>query len=242
MDGSLSIAAHHQGGQYTPDHHLRRGHRTAYGSATIIVTSATASYTRWLAHLHRNLKFFGRGDQLTVCAEDEPTADFARSRGLRVLQQSASSNALDGRRSVGETYMTQAWYRLVHGKQFCVWGLLARSADGATILLLDGDITLFRDPLPVLPPVNLAFMDDRWRRTTDFYNSGFFMVRASAATRAFGKLYVDALRANSSKSRNDQSVLNELIGRGRATLPIIPSYLDGEAFQNGARFYVDRDR
>ena len=188
MDGSLSIAAHHQGGQYTPDHHLRRGHRTAYGSATIIVTSATASYTRWLAHLHRNLKFFGRGDQLTVCAEDEPTADFARSRGLRVLQQSASSNALDGRRSVGETYMTQAWYRLVHGKQFCVWGLLARSADGATILLLDGDITLFRDPLPVLPPVDLAFMDDRWRRTTDFYNSGFFMVRASAATRAFGKL------------------------------------------------------
>ena len=40
--------------------------------------------------------------------------------------------------------------RAVHFKQHRVWSLLERSAAGSALLLIDGDVTLFRDPVPML--------------------------------------------------------------------------------------------
>lgn len=64
---------------------------------------------------------------------------------------SVHSRPSSGKRpGVGETFMSSSWRAAVHFKQHCVWNLLERSAPEAAILLLDGDVTLFRDPLPLL--------------------------------------------------------------------------------------------
>ena len=158
----------------------RTRNSTHHHPRVLLVTTVTASYEHWLRHLHRNLLLFGLGRSLRVCAADNATAALSASLHIETISPaslgmhqhhakvqgglasasspvSASDFGLSLRSQpsgkhpgVGETFMSSSWRAAVHFKQHCVWNLLERSAPEAAILLLDGDVTLFRDPLPVL--------------------------------------------------------------------------------------------
>ena len=150
-------------------HHL-------HASKVMVVTTVTASYEHWLRHLHRNLLLFGLGKALRVCAADNATAILAERLNIEAVSPAslaarrqrfvnASSHlppvtasdfglrlqtATSKRTGVGDTFMSTSWRAAVHFKQHCVWSLLERSAAGSALLLIDGDVTLFRDPVPML--------------------------------------------------------------------------------------------
>ena len=46
--------------------------------------------------------------------------------------------------------MSTSWRAAVHYKQHCVWNVLEHMAPGSHLLLTDGDVTFFQDPLRVL--------------------------------------------------------------------------------------------
>ena len=209
--------------------------------ATQLVTAASAGYIHWLAHMHRNLLLLGLARRLTVCATDEETLGFARARGMRVRAAFVASQ----QSGTGATFGTRMWYNLVHEKQHCVWGMLESAQENSTILLLDSDITLFHDPLPFLmqhvhPSTDVAFMDDRGGRfnAPRFLNTGFVFMRATQAAREFGRVYTYELLRN--RSKNDQSVLNDLLNWRGTTLGARLQVIAPNSFLNGYRFYEDR--
>ena len=210
----------------------------------LIVTTSTSGYAHWLRHLHRNLAFLGLDKQLRVCSADASTAELAASLGVQsVTPWHAPLNTTS--RSVvravdygldtpamGQspgTFMSSSWRAAAHFKQHCVWGLLERSAPGAHLLLVDGDITFFQDPLPLLLPRSehnhtaamvddITLMDDSTPSSLEPYlNSGFMLLRNSAATRSFGRAFLEQLQHH--RYANDQGVLNDVLRSMSATGP-----------------------
>ena len=93
--------------------------------------------------------------------------------------------------------------------------MLERSAHN-TAIFVDGDITLFRDPLPPCTRrpsgVDVAALDDTrpWEGDGQRYlNSGFVFMRNTAATRSFGRAYLAALEQR--RGINDQTVFNDVL-------------------------------
>jgi hypothetical protein len=212
-------------------------------NGTQLVTTASSSYTHWLAHMHRNLRLLGLADNLTVCATDAKMLEFATAHGMRA--QAAFVQGAVSQMGAGAKFNSKMWYKLVHQKQHCVWGMLETAPDNSTILLLDSDITLFRDPLPYLHDSmssgsDIAFMDDRGMSDQPFLNTGFFLMRSNEATRELGRVYTRELLRN--RSRNDQSVLNDLLVRHGSELRVRTQVIDPRVVHNGRRFYETRHR
>ena len=217
---------------------------TAASSTTLIVTTSTGGYAHWLRHLHRNLVLLGREQQLRVCAADESAADLAEQLGVVAMTPNSTAHHdrhHRGRTSGGKnttthtvtrlgraltahqprtglTFGSAAWAHAVHFKQRCVWSMLESSAHDTAILLIDGDVTLFRDPLPVLlheaalHAYDVAALDDTrpWEGDGQRYlNSGFVFMRNTAATRSFGRAYLAALERR--RGINDQTVFNDVL-------------------------------
>ena len=217
------------------------------------------------------------------------------------LSLQSDSKTVKLRSTVGETFMSSSWRAAVHFKQHCVWNLLERSAAGAAILLVDGDVTLFRDPLPMLlaatagrsnadlstphsagasvskltrlsqrstprrlqqqhqqiaqhatvRPYDMAVMDDTTPRAEKRYlNSGFMLLRNTAATRAFGRAYLTQLQKR--RSENDQAVFNDVLlsmsgaggasGGGSRRGALRTLVLDSRVYLCGYFFYEYRDK
>ena len=182
---------------------------------TKLVTSMTAGYLRWLAHLHRNLNLFGLAQDLSVCAHDNASAHYATASGLHVVHWPIINV---GSQTVGATAFTSKqsitpWVAVNHAKHRCVLSILDSTPDDATVLLIDGDVTLFRNPLHALPPrdtADIAILDDHGNTNTlRAANGGFVLLRASRHTRAWYSLFVRSL-ARHSRS-NDQDVLNAML-------------------------------
>jgi len=167
----------------------------------LIVTTCTAGYHHWLQHLHANLKLLRLDKLLHVCAADAATATAASSMGLQLVSRdrrqasnasspstSAADYGLPTTRQAAGTFMTSSWKAAVHYKQHCVWELLERLAPGASVLLVDGDVTFFQDPLPLLlaganrsVTDDVVIMDDTAPHLAQPYlNSGFMLLRNTA--------------------------------------------------------------
>ena len=210
----------------------------------LIVTTCTSGYAHWLRHLHRNLAFLGLDKQLRVCSADASTAELAASLGVQSvtpwhepLNQTSHSvvRAVDyglATPATGHspgTFMSSSWRAAAHFKQHCVWGVLERLAPGAHLLLVDGDVTFFQDPLPLMLPRSehnhtaamvddITLMDDSTPSSTEPYlNSGFMLLRNTAATRAFGRAFLHQLEH--SRHANDQGVLNDVLRSMSTTGP-----------------------
>lgn len=156
-----------------------------------------------------------------------PSGRQHRQHGRVTLLQNASNTLRSsiraatvsqrGKATSGETFMSAAWTSAVHFKQRCVWRILERSAAGTAILLVDGDLTLFKDPLPILSAAttstfDLAVLDDTkpgQELTNRYLNSGFVWLRNTAATRAFGRAYLAQLGRR--RAANDQTVFNDVL-------------------------------
>ena len=206
----------------------------------LIVTTSTAGYHHWLDHLHLNLKLLGLQRLLRVCAADDATVAHATSLGIGVVNATtASTNAADyglQTATAASTFMSTAWRAAVHYKQHCVWSMLERSAPGAHLLLVDGDVTFFKDPLRALrmlrarnasaPDDDVLLMDDTTPRAeTPYLNSGFMLLRNSPATRAFGRSYLNQLQRR--RAENDQNVFNDVLRAMSVTGPFASAASSG---------------
>ena len=179
------------------------------GGNVSIITACTAGTTRWLAHLHRNLRLFQADSLLVVCAGDTETARFATKRGItRVLTfdeskgiAPAPAGSLGGTlvASVerhGERQSTSRWFDMVYFKQRCFWRYVQASSDGADVLMIDVDMTFFRNPLPLLreADADLSVMCEEGpaaiqldsKVSGEWLNTGFMFVRVSERTRRVG--------------------------------------------------------
>ena len=189
-------------------------------TTTRFVTSSTAGYLRWLAHLHRNLQLLGLARQFSVCAHDHATTKFASARGLHVVRWYLDGSGGSGGTTDGASAYSHSWTRINHAKHHCLYSLLEVAPKRTSLLFIDADMTLFRNPLRALPSAraaDVAFLDDRggWSRmftgpqNVRSLNGGFFLLRVCKAARAFYRLFVRALQRNGRMS--DQFVLNNFV-------------------------------
>ena len=154
---------------------------------------------------------------------------------------------------------------LTHHKSLCVSTIQQRPRPPPHLLFLDGDVTLFRSPLPFFQrwAANVAaedalFMDDTNLGASETnLNSGFFTLRSSNRTRRFWRLLLQ--RHCDDPTHNDQVHLNELLQqearhslRGEASRKsthvasthdkIRVGVLPTACFPNGFHFYAQRPR
>ena len=200
----------------------------------LIVTTATAGYAHWLTHLKRNLALFNLDRLLRVCAADAEATALATRLGISIVEPHTPQNAsgaalfkLNTGRTPG-TFMSASWKAAVHYKQHCVWTLLETLSPGAHLLLVDGDVSFFQNPLPELLPTpgenatlidDIQLLDDTVPRSTEPYlNSGFMMLRNTAATRQFGRAYLAQLSRR--RGENDQNVFNDVLRLMSTTGPL----------------------
>jgi len=269
-----------------------------------IVTATTAGYTHWTLHLLRNLRLLGLDCRLHVCAADAESVAFAAAHNLTVVSElrdpaasalSSTLTSIPASSKSRRVFRSSGWFSAVHFKQQCVWEFMLRSAPGAIVLLIDGDVTIFRNPLPDLLHAELSaatdhstpaaragasavavknpsaaatwqaahethavtadvtFLNDQTASSTEGYvNSGFMMIRNTAASRAFAPVYLGELRKR--RHTNDQGVLNDVLGIGEDSEPaerhralnssgaLRWRVLDERRFLNGFYFYEHRTR
>ena len=217
----------------------------------LLLTSCNKAYTAWLDHFLRNLALFGLEQRLGVCAEDEETVAFARSRGL-----SSAFVAGTARKGGGALdYGTSAYFDLLHRRQLCFWNFLQARPANTMVLLVDTDFTFFQDPLKALPPralsADVAILDDsgpnrphnytnRGVRYDTYLNAGFMLLRNTPATQELGRRFLLALKQQSKE--NDQAVLNDVMWPVVRMGWLDVTVLDPEAYSNGFRFFEGRGR
>jgi hypothetical protein len=130
-----------------------------------------------------------------------------------------------------------------------VWSLVERSAPGALLLLVDGDVSFFKDPLPLLlgrmnasAAEDVLLMDDTTPvHPSTYLNSGFMLLRNTPATRAFGRTYLAQLKRR--RDANDQNVFNDVLKTMSATGPYAASSAHGaevHAHAHGGRRLGER--
>jgi hypothetical protein len=129
-----------------------------------ILTFASSSYLRWLAHLHRNFQQLRLSDaSLLVCTSDDASRAAAHSRDLATIDVrdtagcslcsllSINATATRGVGSLGkdegETWGTTTYTQIVHAKSVCVHLHIKRhERQQGLLLFVDTDVTLFSDP------------------------------------------------------------------------------------------------
>mmetsp|Transcript_26419 Transcript_26419/g.67041 ORF Transcript_26419/g.67041 Transcript_26419/m.67041 type:complete len:317 (+) Transcript_26419:157-1107(+) len=234
-----------------------------------VVTATTAGFTHWTLHLLRNLRFLGLHRRLTVCAFDEESIAFASAHNLSIhstlpgaadaSKLATAVSSIKGSSKYRRVFKSTGWFSAVHLKQECVWNVMMRSPHNSVTLLIDGDVSLFRDPIlalsrasgPQLP--DLMFLNDETPSAGEAYmNSGFMVMRNTYRSRTFGKVYLDELRRR--RGANDQGVLNDCLGIGEGSKGaerhralntsggLAIHVLNSREFMNGFFFYEYRDQ
>ena len=160
------------------------------GLNIVFVTACNQAYHRWFDHLRQNLGFFNLTDRLYICGEKGDGAAF--------------------------TFGTRAYFALLHRRQQCFWRLLTTRPPGAHVLIIDTDVTLFRNPVKALEALPLAMrtadlvaLDDTGPNRRPGYNGfdrylncGFLLLRNTPATVALGHAFQNALARRA--GTNDQ--------------------------------------
>ena len=215
-----------------------------------IVTACNHAYLRWLDHLRVNLAHFGLERRLGVCAEDAATAEHAGQFGLVVhhVGQGNATAALD--------FDTDAYFALLHRRQACFWQVVRTQEVGARVLILDTDVTFFRNPIEALERLprevqeaDLVAIDDtgpgrppgfKTRGVVDdrYLTGGYRLVRNTEANRRLARAFRAGLASR--RGANDQAVFNDVLWplahAGRVTVAPLPP----TRFLNGYRFYEAR--
>lgn len=189
----------------------------------VLVTVCNQGYNRWLNNLRQNLIFFNLADRLHVCREH------------------GNSTAL--------TFGTRCYFALLHRRQQCYWRLVHTRPPNTYVLVIDADVTLFRNPITALEALpsamrsaDLVALDDTgpYRKpgysNFDYYlNCGFLLLHNTPATVALGRAFRSALARH--PGTNDQEVFNSVVWNRSRTNNLKVGVLPSSQFMNGYRFY-----
>lgn len=213
------------------------------------VTFVTNAYHHWLSHLHLNLYLLGfSNSSLTVCSPQAESIQFSLSRGLKVVRMSSPSTANTSETQDGQNrakavpkFGSKDFRELQRMKQSCIWESLSQLPKGGRLLVLDGDLTILKDPLPWIQMQgehDLVIQDDTVPEAHLFSqaNVGFFLLRNTQPMRAFGNLFMKNLEHARGKA-NDQDVFNNVLAKHGATIGIRWHFLDPTIFPHGQRYY-----
>ncbi len=207
-------------------HVTKKSHDNDFVIDIVLVTACNRAYRRWFYHLRQNLKFFGLHDRLLICEEKD-----------------SGGTAL--------TFGTRDYFSLLHRRQQCFWKVLYTRPPGAHLLVIDTDITLFRNPVEALERLplesrmaDIVALDDTgpnrppgYRNFKRYLNCGFLLLRNTPATVALGRAFQDELLRRTGE--NDQEVFNAIVwSRARKHLVKV-NVLPADRFFNGYRFFEE---
>ena len=217
-------------------------------NATRILTLASERYYHWLGHLHCNLRHLEYpSDAVHVCALDESTQRVAKQQGMHSILATTSSTMGTSSKFNGASTFGSASFKIVALlKHECLWSTLRSLPEGSPLLFLDADITLLRDPLPLIPGgYDLVFTDDSDAGNDIFArrNIGFFLAVNNERTRTLASAYLRTLQAATARGskKNDQELLNVRIRDTAKHLGLRTYTLDPTAFVNGHDYYERRE-
>ena len=218
----------------------------------MVLTLATRGYWHWLTHLQATLSHLGyRNESLSVCVSDNETEALVRARGMHpIVMKTQLFNAIDfsGLKTPTNAFTSTTFRQALALKQRCIWTQALESLPArGTLLFIDADITLLRDPVEAMPSsdaFDAVFADDSFR--TDFFrtsNVGFFLLRKTRRTMMLAKAYMQRMLPYNDVARPpaDQHTFNMLLRDGlQRALELRVHTLSVAAFPNGRRFYEDR--